>query len=98
MPLFKKGDTSFSCNYRPISLLSCIGKLMERCVHKYLHNYLHANNLIYEKQSGFLPGHSTVFQLIDIYHNITQSLDNKLNTCMVFCGISKAFDKGLIFK
>ena len=59
MPLFKKGDTSFSCNYRPISLLSCIGKLMERCVHKYLHNYLHANNLIYEKQSGFLPGHST---------------------------------------
>ena len=75
---------------------------MERCVHKHLHNYLHANKLIYEKQSGFLPGHSTVFQLIDIYHNITHSLDNKLNTCMVFCDISKAFDrvwhKGLIFK
>ena len=95
MPLFKKGDASLVSNYRPISLLSCIAKLMERTVYKHLYNHLLDNNLIYAKQSGFLTGHSTVYQLIDIYHQICQSLDNKLNTCMVFCDISKAFDKEL---
>ena len=56
-PLFKKDDKSLVCNYRPISLLSCIGKLMERCVHKHLYNDLYFNYLLYEKQSGFLSGH-----------------------------------------
>ena len=65
MPLYKKGDEHCSGNYRPVSLLSCIGKLMERCVYQHMYNYLIANNLIYEKQAGFLTGHSTVFQLID---------------------------------
>ena len=58
--------------------------------------------MIYEKQAGFLTGHSTVFQLIDLYHQIAQSFDSKTHTCVVFCDISKAFDrvwhKGLIFK
>ena len=52
------------------------------------HNYLHANKLIYEKQSGFLTGHSTVFQLIDIYHNIIHSLDNKLNISLVWSSVT----------
>ena len=102
MPLFKKGDQNLVTNYRPISLLSCLGKLMERVVYKHLYNHLMAENLIYSKQSGFLSGHSTVYQLIDIFHQITQALDEKLYTCMVFCDISKAFDrvwhKGLVFK
>ena len=102
MPLFKKGDTSDVGNYRPISLLSCIGKLMERCVHKHLYNYLQSNNLIHSKQSGFLKGHSTVHQLLDIYHHVVQAIDYRQNLCMVFCDISKAFDRvwhpGLVFK
>ena len=102
MPLFKKGDVNSSANYRPISLLSCVGKLMERVVYKYMYNHLISNNLIYAKQSGFLTGHSTVYQLIDIYNQIAKSLDSKLSTCIIFCDISKAFDrvwhKGLIFK
>ena len=67
-----------------------------------MYNYLIANNLIYEKQAGFLTGHSTVFQLIDLYHQIAQSFDSKTHTCVIFCDISKAFDrvwhKGLLFK
>ena len=76
MPLYKKGDKHCSGNYRPVSLLSCIGKLLERCVYKHMYNYLIANNLIYEKQAGILTGHSTVFQLIDLYHQIAQSFDS----------------------
>ena len=37
LPLFKKGNKNCPSNYRPISLLSCIGKLMERCVYKYIY-------------------------------------------------------------
>ena len=48
-PLFRKGDKSLACNYRPISVLSCVGKLMERCVYKHLYNHLYSNHLLYEK-------------------------------------------------
>ena len=60
------------------------------------------NDLLYKYQSGFLPNHSTTYQLVDIYHHICQTFDNNQFSCMVFCDVSKAFDrvwhKGLIFK
>ena len=75
---------------------------MERCVYKYVYNYLYSNRLLYNKQSGFLKGHSTVHQLLEIYHQVLSSLDSRQNFCMVFCDISKAFDrvwhKGLDFE
>ena len=102
LPLFKKGDRDTVSNYRPISLISCVGKVMERVVFKHIYNHMYFNNLIYSKQSGFLPGHSTVYQLLDIYNQICKAFDDKMSTCIVFCDISKAFDrvwhKGLIFK
>ena len=102
MPLFKKGDKSIPSNYRPVSLISCVGKIMERVMFKYFYNYLVRNSLIYKDQPGFLPGHSTVFQLIDIYNQICIGFDDRKSTCIVFCDISKAFDrvwhKGLLFK
>jgi hypothetical protein len=64
MPLFKKGDKSLISNYRPISLLSAVGKVFERIVFKEVFNHLISNNLLYKFQSGFIPGHSTVHQLI----------------------------------
>jgi hypothetical protein len=50
--IFKKGDTSLPSNYRPISLISCVCKLMERKVYKHVYNHLVNNNLIYKYQSG----------------------------------------------
>ena len=55
------------------------------------------NNLLYKYQSGFLPHHSTVFQLSDIFHNICQAFDNNMFSYVVFCDASKAFDS-LLFK
>ena len=67
-----------------------------------MYNHLYSNNLLYKYQSGFRPGHSATFQLIDIFPHICQSFDKKQYYCMVFCDISKAFDKvwhrGPLFK
>ena len=85
-----------------MSLLSGVRKLRERIVHKNIYNFLHENHLLYKYQSGFLPNHSTTYQLIDIYQRICQAFDNNRFSCMVFFDVSKAFDriwhKGLIFK
>ena len=60
------------------------------------------NKLSYKYQSGFLPHHSTVFQLFDICHSICQAFDDNMFSCILFCDVSKAFGrvwhKGLLFK
>ena len=101
--IFKgKGDSSDPTNYRPISITSCIGKMLEKIIFKYLYNYLETNQLITNFQSGFRPKDSTVNQLLEIYHKIIESLDKQKEIKFIFCDISKAFDKvwhdGLLFK
>ena len=101
-PIFKKNDPSDPSNYRPISLLSILGKVMEKIVHKHVFNFLHDNSIISPLQSGFIPGDSTTNQLVDIYNSISKALDDGLEVRAVFCDISKAFDRvwhtGLLHK
>ncbi len=63
---------------------------MERCVHKYLYNYVVANNKLTSYQSGFIKGESTVNQLTYIYNDICKALDDGKEVRAVFCDISKA--------
>ena len=101
-PIFKKEDPSVVSNYRPISLLSAVGKVLEKIVHKYLFNYVRDHDILSALQSGFTPGDSTVNQLIDLYNTFCKSLDEGKEVRAVFCDISKAFDRvwhrGLLFK
>ena len=53
IPIFKKGGSSLPSNYRPISLISCVGKIIERVLYKHVYNHLVQNKLIYQYQSGF---------------------------------------------
>ena len=62
VPVFKKGDKTNVSNHRPISLLSCIGKVFKKCVFKHLHHYIVTNRFITPAQSGFIPKDSAVFQ------------------------------------
>ena len=102
IPIFKKGDPCDINNYRPVSLLPCASKIMERIVFKHLYNYIHENNLISPHQSGFKPGDSTVNQLSFLYHTFCEALDKKKDVHIIFCDISKAFDRvwhnGLVHK
>ena len=92
-PIYKKGDKQSCGNYRPISLLSCIGKVLEKCVQQHVLTYLVDNNLLTDAQSGFIPKDSTVFQLTCIYDDFCKFLDTKTTAQAVFFDISKAFDK-----
>ena len=102
IPLFKKGDKHERNNYRPVSLLSCVSKILERIVFKQFYNYLRENHLLSKDQSGFKIGDSTVNQLSYLYHIFSKALDEKKDVHIIFCDISKAFDrvwhKGLIYK
>ena len=102
IPLYKKGERSEINNYRPVSLLSCVSKIMERAVFKYLYNYIKDHNFILPHQSGFQSGDSTTNQLAYLYHTFSEALDKKKDVRIIFCDISKAFDRvwheGLIYK
>ena len=101
-PIPKKDDKSSVENYRPISLISSVGKAFEKIIFKHLHNYLLNNEIITPFQSGFTRGDSTVNQLVDIYNTFCRALDDGKEVRAVFCDISKAFDRvwhrGLIAK
>ena len=101
-PIFKKDDPSELSNYRPISVLSTVGKVLEKIVHKHVFNFFQENHIITALQSGFLPGDSTVNQLTDLYNTFCQALDEGKEVRAIFCDISKAFDrvwhKGLLCK
>ena len=72
IPVFKKGDNLDHNNYRPISLISNIGKLIEKIVHKRLNSFLEKNSLLFKQQYGFRNKMSTNHALIDITNRIQQ--------------------------
>lgn len=75
---------------------------MEKCVQIHVFDFLKSNNLLASCQSGFIPGDSTVYQLLVMYDDLCKFLDSKITSQSVFFDISKAFDKvwhrGLIYK
>ena len=75
---------------------------MERCVFKYLYNFIHDNDILTPSQSGFRPNDSTVNQLLSITSDFYRALDQGKEVRIVFFDISKAFDqvwhRGLLFK
>lgn len=79
-------------NYRPISLPSLIGKLMERHIYTILFEHLTEKELISMDQWGFCPGKSTVTALVSTFHNILKLLEDGLDVSLVFLDLRKAFD------
>ena len=101
-PVPKGGDVTLVSNYRPISLLSNLDKVLERLIFKHLHNHFVSNTILTPFQSGFTPGDSTVNQLTYLYNTLCRALDSGKEVRVIFCDISKAFDRvwhaGLVHK
>ena len=62
-------------------------------IHKHVYNFLQYNNIITQSQSGFIPGDSTVNQLLCIYNDSFSSFDKGITMQAVYLDISKAFDR-----
>ena len=77
-------------NYRPISLLPIVSKVLARCVGNRF--YDHFKDLISALQHGFLPNRSCVTQLLSVLHTVGQSLDNNIQSDMIYLDFAKAFD------
>ena len=92
IPLFKGGNKLDCSNYRPISLLPTIGKLLEKLLSARLINHLNANNILSKHQYGFRKNHSTELAVNDIHEKLLHNLDKGLNSCTVFLDLAKAFD------
>lgn len=93
VPIFKKGDKLNAVNYRPISLVSIVCKILERLVVAELVPYLLHNNIIPAEQHGFLPGRSVFTNLARCLDDWTKALDNGHPIDVVYFDFSKAFDK-----
>jgi len=92
IPVFKKDDPHVFSNYRPISLLPCFSKILERLIYNRLENFLSRFHILHDNQYGFRKHHSTELALLDIYNKISSSLDLNYHTIGIFLDLSKAFD------
>ena len=90
IPIHKGGSTQDVNNYRPISLLSIVDKIIEKIVYKNLHFFLEAHNILFDNQFGFRKNNSTTHALIQITELIKKSI-NKYG-CSIFIDLRKAFD------
>ena len=82
-PLFKKGSKTDPQNYRSISLLSLLSKIMERIVHDQIEEFLSKNKLLYRLQSGFRKNYSTNTCLGHLTNKITTGFEKDLFAGMI---------------
>ena len=91
-PLHKKGSKLDPGNYRPISILPSISKIMEKIIFEQVEKYLTEKKLIYEYQSGFRSSHSTDTCLLYLHDRIKHEVDSGKYCGMVMLDLQKAFD------
>lgn len=90
IPIHKKGDKELAENYRPISLLCILSKVLKSYIFNRLINHLSSS--LSSWQHEFLSGQLTVIQMLCFLHKIGQALDNSLQSEIVYLYLSKAFD------
>ena len=91
-PTHKSGSFSNFDNFRPISILPAISKIMEKIIHRQIMNYLNKNKLLTKFQFGFRPGMSTELAAALLTDNIRNHVDKGYLVGAVFLDLSKAFD------
>lgn len=91
-PVFKSGNRRDPLNYRPISLTSCVCKLMESCIREVMWIFWSERNLINSSQFGFIPNSSCTYQLLQYMDIITHSVDRGLLFDAAYLDFSKAFN------
>jgi hypothetical protein len=93
IPILKPGkDPTAPKSYRPISLLSTVGKLFERLILRRLKCPINASGIYRNEQFGLREKHSTTRQLLRVVKHIKSGLRTKLSTGLLLLDVEKAFD------
>jgi hypothetical protein len=91
-PIYKKGDSRFFDNYRPVSTLPIFGKIFEKVIYNRLYDFLSAMNVIYDQQFGFRKKHSTCHAINFSVCKVLSEVEKKNHVLGIFIDLSKAFD------
>ena len=91
-PLFKNGPHEEVNNYRPISILPVLSKVLEKHVHESLSEFLHTYNLLHKTQSGFRTQHSCETALVNMIDLWMNAIDSGKMVGVVLVDFKKAFD------
>ena len=92
-PIFKKGDRKLACNYRPISLTSIVGKIMESIIVDKIAIHLESNLLLRDSQHGFRRHRSCLTNLLEFFHYVFSEHDRDKAVDVIYLDFQKAFDK-----
>ena len=92
VPIPKSNDHTSPTNYRPISLLSILSKLLERHIYGIITEHLESHRPLAASQWGFQAGKSTTTALLSTTHNILNLLEAGNEVCTMFFDFRKAFD------
>ena len=92
VPIFKKGQKDSMNNYRPISLLPSLSKILERLVYTRTFKFINNCNVLFDSQFGFRKKHTTTHALLTFIDKVAHAIDDVSHTVGVFLDFSKAFD------
>ena len=94
LPLLKKvgSDPDVLKNYRPVSNLAFISKIIEKVVAARLIEHLSSNGLMDQYQSAYRKGHSTETALVRVHNDIVSAVDKGRGVCLILLDLSAAFD------
>lgn len=90
--LHKNGDKSQIHNYRPVSLLNSVSKIIEKIVKNRISHYLENNNILSNRQYGFRNGLGTENAIANLTKIISSNLDKGIKCIALFLDLAKAFD------
>ena len=92
IPPYKGKEMDKMINYRPISLLITLSKLLEKIMYRRLYSYLECNNILYNSQYGFRSRRSCEQAITELVGYILQSKNRNEHCASIFLDLSKAFD------
>jgi len=91
-PIPKVSNSEEVSNFRPISVLTVVAKVLEKIVHRQLYTYLQMHSILHDAQSGFRPQHTTQDVLVSTIDDWRQALDKDKIVGSIMLDLSKAFD------
>lgn len=91
-PVYKSGHKYELGNYRPISVICNFAKILEHCLKTRLTEFFERNNVITNRQYGFINNSNTELAVLDLFKKTTMALDNSERCLAIFLDLAKAFD------